>query len=226
MFRFLKSPAFLGLGLLSALAVALLAAPPANAQPAAATIDILVGNEWFCKRSFEGQVCQTNLTAGETVRWTLTEGNHTVTQCSDASFSTCPPPGGFDSGLLVEGGGQTYSQTFNTAGIIYYRCNIHPVKMRGQLNVTATPAPMPTPTPTPTATATLTPAVLAATATPAPSATPTPAVLGFPPTGSEGGGGSGSAQWLIGIAVGGVLALLAAHSVIRTRRQRPTRCSR
>ena len=162
--------AALATGLL--IAIAAMASLPrshfAAAQPTAATIDIAVGDDWFCNSSFEGQVCQNNLTAGDAIRWTLTEGDHTVTQCLDNTFSDCS--GGWDSGIL--GSGQSFQQGFNSAGTFYYRCNLHPGDMFGQLNVSAAPAPTATPTPIPPA----------STPTPAPTAAPTPAPPAPTPT--------------------------------------------
>ena len=152
------------------IAIAAMASLPrghfAAAQPTAATIDIPVGDDWFCNPSFEGQVCQNNLTAGDTVRWTLTEGNHTVTQCLDNTFSDGSCSGGWDSGTLDEG--QSFQRSFNSAGTFYFRCNIHPTKMRGQLNVSAASVPTATPTPVPPS----------ATATPTPA--PQPSILATP----------------------------------------------
>ena len=90
-----------------------LCAGSGRAQPV--TID--AGNNYFCAPTFEDSVCETTVTVGSTVTWQVSGGIHTVTQC-DASFSACPPGGGFDSGLLNSGG--TFAHTFNTPGTIPY----------------------------------------------------------------------------------------------------------
>lgn len=132
---------------LSVVLVALLPALPASAQPAAAPVSINVGDKWFCDSSFEGEVCSTNISPGTTVTWTnIGTKDHTVTQCTDATFSNCS---GFDSGSLASS--ETFEQTV-ASGTIYYRCDFHAEEMRGQLNVSAAPAPTPTPTPAPTPT--------------------------------------------------------------------------
>lgn len=151
--------------------VALLAASPATAQPAAAPVSIDVGDDWFCNPPFEGQVCQTNLAAGDTVMWTLTKPYHTVTQCQDGTFSDISCKGGWDSGILEPG--QNYQRSFNSAGTFYYRCNLHPSKMRGQLDVSTAPVPTAAPTPVPPA------------PTPAPIPPSPPSSGGQPP--SDGG---------------------------------------
>lgn len=108
------------------------------------------------------------LQAGTTVVWTNRDSvQHTVT-----SGSPSDPDAGslFDSGSnqadwVVQG--ETYSFTFNQAGMFPYYCRVHGAAMSGTITVTpaqpAAVAPSPTPEPTPT----LAPP-------PAPTATPTP----------------------------------------------------
>jgi plastocyanin len=97
----------------------------------AATAHVDVGNFYFCAPEFDGSVCETDITAGDTVTWNLVSGSHTVTQCATA-FATCPPAGGFDSGFPL---GATFSHTFATAGTYFYHCNIHPFDMMGKVVV-------------------------------------------------------------------------------------------
>lgn len=114
----------------------------------AATVTVEGGNNYFCSSAFEGGVCETNLTAGDTVTWTMSGGTHTVTLCS-GDFSACPPAGGWDSGILSQG--DTYSQTFASPGPYAYRCELHPSDMRGKIIVSAvTPSPTPLVTEEPT----------------------------------------------------------------------------
>jgi plastocyanin len=119
---------------------------------AAAEVSVEAGNNYFCSSTFESGLCETAVTAGDTVTWTLSGGVHTVTLC-DESFTQCPPAGGWDSGVLEAG--DSYSQTFTAPGSYPYYCALHPSDMRGRIAVTA-------PTPSPTA---------------APSATPTPVLV-------------------------------------------------
>ncbi len=99
----------------------------------AATSHVNVGNFYFCSPAFDTLVCETDITAGDTVEWDLVSGSHTVTQCATA-FATCPPAGGFDSGFPL---GATFSHTFATAGTYFYHCNIHPADMMGKVVVAA-----------------------------------------------------------------------------------------
>lgn len=64
---------------------------------------------------------------GDTVKWTNNDGPipHTVTATSGASF---------DSGVFS--GGETYSRTFSSVGLVNYRCNVHPT-MTGTVDVVA-----------------------------------------------------------------------------------------
>ncbi len=64
---------------------------------------------------------------GDTVKWTNNDGPipHTVTATSGASF---------DSGVFS--GGETYSRTFSSEGLVSYRCNVHPT-MTGTVDVVA-----------------------------------------------------------------------------------------
>ena len=117
------------------------------AQPAdAATAQVDVGDLYFCAPSFEFGICTTTITVGDTVTWDVLETAHTVTEC-DATYTTCPPTGGFDSGVVFFG--QTFSQTFATVGSYPYRCNLHPGPMRGVVVVAAAPTDTPTPTAVP-----------------------------------------------------------------------------
>jgi len=187
-------------------ALYLLGVPPARG----ATTSIEVGNLYFCSASFSGAICETTVTAGDTVTWNNVAGFHTVTECDD-SFSTCPPPGGFDSGTLEPD--DSFSHTFTSAGVFEYHCTFHPSAMRGRIVVQAV-------TPTPTPAATPTPAGSTQAATTAPAASPAPASVprtGGDPGGSPEGGPASSAL----IAAGA--ALIAAAGFLATRGMRQSR---
>ena len=111
-------------------------------QAEAATLPIPIGDLWFCNAGFAGGTCVndgvgTSIIEGDTLEWTnIGIFPHTVSECTDGTFSSCVA--GFQSPNLGNGG--QFSQTFNTAGTFFYRCNIHPLSMFGQLNVDAPPA--------------------------------------------------------------------------------------
>jgi plastocyanin len=170
----------------------------------AAQVNVDVGNFYFCDQSFQGGVCETVINAGDTVVWSVSAGTHTVTECSDVSYATCPPTGGFDSGTVSQG--QQFQRTFNSAGTFYYQCAFHAV-MRGRVTVQAIQAPTtPTPTPSPTAAPTT-----AASATPTRTPAAVPATGGYP----SDGGGAGTAAGLAVLA-GGLAALAGAAVVSRS----------
>jgi plastocyanin len=157
---------------------------------------VSVGNLYFCGPAFEGQVCDTTVTVGDTVTWAHVEGFHTVTECG-ANFSPCPKAGGFDSGTLSGG---SFQQTFNQAGEYWYECVFHPDQMQGRVVVAELQA---TPTQEPLADA---------TASPVPTATgrsaQTPAGVprgGGPPANHTGGwpwiAGAGIVLMAVGIGV-------------------------
>src|SRR5712692_8150167 len=156
----------------------------------AATINIDVGDFYFCSPANSGGVCDTAVNVGDTVTWLwVGSATHTVTEC-DAAFSTCPPAGGFDSGRQANGA--TFSHVFNTAGTVAYRCNVHTTLMRGRVVVsaqstgTATPTTPPAPTePPPAATeppaSPEQPAPPQEAGTPAATETPVPTDSSTPP---------------------------------------------
>jgi len=151
------------------------------------TVD--AGSNWFCSSQYDGGVCDTNITAGDTVTWNFIQGFHTATQCG-ADFSPCPLSGGFDSDIVDPG--LTYSRTFDTAGTYWYYCALHPSDMKGRIIVAeATPSPTAAPTD-------------GATAAPTQAATP----AGIPATGGPPGES--------GVATGALLALGAGLLIAGT----------
>jgi hypothetical protein len=101
-----------------------------------------VGSRWFCAAG--DTACQvsdngdidvvTTIPVGGSVRWNWLQGGHSVTACSDVTFGTCGAAQGFDSGVL--GSGTTFVHTFSAAGTSFYLCSVHPIAMRGQVDVT------------------------------------------------------------------------------------------
>lgn len=144
---------------------------------------VAVGNLYFCSEADVARVCETSITVGDTVTWTVASGSHTVTQCTDATFASCS--GGFNSGTLNQAG--IYTRAFDSPGSYFYNCAFHPTFMMGKVVVAA--AATATPTTAPTNAATASPTV-------APSL---PSTGGAPED-------SGVAAWLYGLlALGGVL---------------------
>ena len=185
--------------------VALVAFAVAGRSASAAGVSVEAGNDYFCSQAFEGTACETDITAGDTVTWNVVAGSHTVTECS-AGFAACPPAGGFDSGILVDG--QTFVHTFDTPGTYPYRCELHISEMLGKIVVsaaTASPTPSPTVEPTPTA------------ATEAPTTAPTIAAL--PKTGGATTDGGATAWRYVLLASGMALlsAAVVAFSVARKK---------
>ena len=114
-------------------------APSAQSGPL-----VQIGDFWFCNAG--DSACHTSNTgdvdsavtiaAGETVQWNWTGAStHSVTACSGSDFATCGEAQGFDSGIKSSG---TFSRAFSQAGTFYYRCQVHPAEMHGQVTVTGT----------------------------------------------------------------------------------------
>jgi plastocyanin len=124
----------------------------------AATTQVAVGNYYFCAQADSGSVCETDITAGDAITWSVATGTHHVVQCTDANFTACPPAGGFDGGNFSTS--QTFSHTFATAGTFFYHCAIHATEMMGKVVVAAavTASPTAAATAAPTATAAKVPA--------------------------------------------------------------------
>jgi plastocyanin len=131
----------------AALGIALIAFAAFIGQTPGASADasVDVGSNYYCSEAFEGGTCTTNITAGETITWTVSQGIHTVTQC-EIGHTTCPLPGGFDSDILEQG--QTYSETFTDPGQYDYYCIFHPSDMFGIIQVAAVVTDSPSPPPT------------------------------------------------------------------------------
>lgn len=188
---------------------ALFVAHPGGATASEESVD--VGNFYFCDSSFENGVCQTTVTAGDIVTWTVSTGFHTVTQCEDETYSGCPPSGGFDSGQLTAG--EEYQRTFLSPGTFYYLCNNHPGPMRGVITVVAQETPTPSPTASPTAGPTQSPE---SSPTPVPNETATPATV--PDTGAEPGASSPDGFALAIAGAAAVAIAIAGFATLRSLR--------
>jgi plastocyanin len=138
--------------------VALLGATTASAQE---TVTIPVGDFYFCAPSFEAGVCETTISAGDTVVWdfSASQSQHTTTECG-ASCDTPASAPLWNSGFLDSG---TFSYTFAEPGTYLYFCRVHPVLQRGTIVVQASPVqptepPIPNGIPTTSSPQTSTPA--------------------------------------------------------------------
>lgn len=70
------------------------------------------------------------IAVGDIVKWTNTEGSHSV----DGTTETFPSnPASFGNEVGTEG--WTYSFTFNTEGVHDYRCGVHTATMTGKITV-------------------------------------------------------------------------------------------
>lgn len=114
------------------------AGPPANAETTAPSVAGIVtieaGTDWFGDSGFQNGVYETTIQAGDTVQWNIVEAVHTVYECGDnwSSANTCTDAA-WNSDILSAG--DTFSQTFNTAGTFAYLCTLHPLTMRGTITV-------------------------------------------------------------------------------------------
>ena len=173
----------------------------------AATATIAVGDVWYCDSSYQFQVCETAISAGDTVVWDFSGANlpHTVTECG----ASCDTPSGsplWDSGIVSDG---SFSFTITEPGTYRYYCEVHPAQQRGRIIVTAVEEE-------PTATSPA-PSNGEATATPG-AGTATTAPSGVPPTGFGPDNDTSTNAWAIvlGLAAAGV-SLAAAGAAIARR---------
>ena len=198
--------------LLAALGLALLAAAAVwfdtlGETSADSETTVQGGDLWFCGPSFQGGVCQTTVSAGDTVQWQWTgQSAHTSTECA-GNLDTCPQPHLWDSGSPKSSG--TFSFTFNSPGTYVYRCQVHTAQMRGRVIVLAPATPTPTPSPTQT------------TASPSPGATSTPTPARAPVSGGAPGSGQDASLWWLLLAAGGGLLLAAGVTLAARTARRP-----
>lgn len=121
---------------LALFAFALLIGTPAPSAEGA-TVDILVGDFWFCSAGFQGGACPTTISVGDTVSWDFPPPGiftHTTTDCA-GNCESLPFGTEWDSGLVAVGGPK-FQHTFTSTGVFPYRCSVHPLLMRGQITVT------------------------------------------------------------------------------------------
>ncbi len=221
----MRSVALLAIAGLSLIALAGFALSAGSGARAQTTTTIQVGDVWFCSVSSADGVCETTVSAGDTVTWdwvgTLF---HSTTACSGSDFAICDAAQEWDSPVQDSG---SFTQTFTTAGTFYYKCLVHPGPpvpgpfMRGTITVLAAePTPTSTSIPTPSLTPQPSPQVLSAE--PTPSAGPAPVDV-QPVAVPEGGGeppsdGGASALWWWALVGGGLLVATSALALRRLHR--------
>lgn len=122
---------------------ALVALPSGGSASAQLALNVSVGDLWFCDASFQGGVCETTISAGDTISWDFSAAAlpHTTTACGADCDSPTDTPG-WDSGIINDG--SSFQYTFDEPGTYLYRCNVHPTIMRGQIVVEAAAEPEPT----------------------------------------------------------------------------------
>ncbi len=122
---------------------ALVALPSGGSASAQLARNVSVGDLWFCDASFQGGVCETTISAGDTISWDFSGAAlpHTTTACGADCDSPTDTPG-WDSGIINDG--SSFQFTFDEPGSYLYRCTVHPTIMRGQIVVEAAAEPEPT----------------------------------------------------------------------------------
>ncbi|MEX2157837.1 MAG: hypothetical protein WEB04_00345 [Dehalococcoidia bacterium] len=185
-----------------AVSAALLGATAASAQE---TVTIPAGDFYFCAPSYEGGVCETTISAGDTVVWDFSPSRsvHTTTECG----TSCDAPTGaplWNSGFLDSG---TFSYTFAQPGTYLYFCRVHPALQRGRIVVQSAPLQPTEPGGTPGPTATLI------------AGGPTSSTETSLPRTGQGPDASGSSWPLLALGVSGAIAAGAsAFAYARGRR--------
>jgi len=109
------------------------------------TCIVEIGDIWFCEPFYTEQACAASVRAGDTVRWEYPSSGiffHTTTECgADCDTPTASPLWASDR-LLP---GDSFERTFDTPGIYFYYCTIHPPQ-RGSIRVleaASTPTALP-----------------------------------------------------------------------------------
>lgn len=91
--------------------------------PGAVTVDVAAGSGG---NNFSPST--SNIVAGDTVRWTWSSSNHTVTSGTNCTVDNqyCSPSNAANcSTAVVSNSGTVYTHTFSTAGTFGYFCRVH-----------------------------------------------------------------------------------------------------
>jgi plastocyanin len=108
-------------------------------------VELSVGDYWFCGPQFQGEVCETVISAGDSVYWNFSEPglppneiDHTTTECGlVCGIAVTDPKSRLWHSKEVSG----VTMQFNTPGVYQYQCNTHPNLMRGTVTVQALAQP-------------------------------------------------------------------------------------
>lgn len=102
-----------------------------------------------CQVASPDPLCDAHIFTGDTITWVspapLAANPHTVTECTNNTFSVCGPAVSINNPIGDSGvrpppnpgpGGWPYGPIlFNVPGTYYYRCEVHPATMRGRIVV-------------------------------------------------------------------------------------------
>ena len=106
--------------------------PHAAEAGTGATVD--VGDIWFCDSGFQGGSCDTFIEAGDTVTWNWVGFlPHNVVECG-TSWNKGLACAGADWSSATQTSG-SFSRQFDTPGVTYYLCTVHPITMKGTVTV-------------------------------------------------------------------------------------------
>lgn len=103
----------------------------------AADVPVDVGDIWFCDAGFQGGSCDTFIQPGDSVTWNWVGFlPHNVVECGPDwnKGLACTGGGGPDWASATQSSG-SFNQPFNTSGVTYYLCTIHPLTMKGTITV-------------------------------------------------------------------------------------------
>lgn len=105
---------------------------PQGVQAANAGVD--VGDLWFCSSGFQGSSCDTFIEAGDTVNWNwVGVVPHNVFECGN-NWSNASSCAGADWSSSTQTSG-SFNRQFDTPGVYYYLCTLHPATMKGTVTV-------------------------------------------------------------------------------------------
>ena len=105
---------------------------PRGVNAAEAGVD--VGDLWFCSSGFQGASCDTFIEAGDTVNWNWVGFlPHNVFECGN-NWSNGPSCAGADWSSSTQTAGN-FNRQFDTPGVYYYLCTVHPTTMKGTITV-------------------------------------------------------------------------------------------
>jgi len=178
-------------------------------RPASAdqTVTVAAADYWFCNASFQGGVCETDVHAGDTVVWNFSQAmeQHTTTECGGSCDGPSMQPV-WNSGTIDPGG--TFQFRFTQPGTYLYRCQVHPLQMRGRIVVAAV-----APAVRPTSPSGQTPSGQ----TPSANPTATPSSSTLPTSGYGPQSGASGWWWFAALALGSAGLIMVGASALHRR---------